>query len=138
MPADDAVGVGAHARGLAGHQRHFAQLRDRAAREFGREPWEATKDYWLIASVYAVASQHTDGHIYDDDGNLLGSVAFGGGTSLVAAWSLCRRFSEDVDLLIFTANDEIAGWRSANERLLRASLSAIPAAIGGEHPARRS
>lgn len=65
------------------------------------------KDYWVTEALRVVAAGFSDDSV------------FKGGTSLSKAWGLIRRFSEDIDLLIRTTNEELASG-GARDRYMKA------------------
>lgn len=74
-----------------------------AAETFGIAESEVHRDYWLTRCLFVLA-QKTEGtgRLFGDDPNpaLANSVcAFAGGTSLVSAWGIASRYSEDLDIL---------------------------------------
>jgi hypothetical protein len=70
------------------------------------------KDYWVTEALRVVAAGFN------------GESVFKGGTSLSKAWGLIRRFSEDVDLLIRTTNEELASG-GARDRYMKGIADAV-------------
>ena len=92
-------------------------------------------DYWLVRSLYGVSG------VLPDDGAVVvaepkkrqpdrrvGTWAFGGGTSLTAAWGVVERYSEDIDGSLF-ADEPLSRSAFANlhRRLSRAACDAVEA-----------
>ena len=76
----------------------FKELIEYAADRFGYRRPQVEKDYWITAILKDIAST--------DFGDM---VYFKGGTSLSKAYNLTDRFSEDLDLFLFTGNKESSG-----------------------------
>lgn len=78
-------------------------LRETTAALDGIEDEDVHRDYWLTRCLHALSvSTGGTGRMFDGHPNpaLAESVcAFGGGTSLVSAWDVTRRYSEDLDIL---------------------------------------
>lgn len=80
--------------GFAAERREFAAATRQVAEATGLSHEQVIHDYWLVRSLHALS-----GHL-PADGVLRrsgGQWAFGGGTSLTAAWRFVRRYSEDID-----------------------------------------
>ena len=71
------------------------------ANKIGMNSRFVVHDYWLVRALHAL-SQHmpSDGQLQ----SRVGRWAFGGGTSLTAAWGFVRRYSEDIDGALFVAD----------------------------------
>ncbi len=69
---------------------------------------EIVRDYWLTACLFGIVSNSPGGLMFRGMRNdeLLAQCAFAGGTSLVSAWAITERYSEDLDLLVLTAEHE--------------------------------
>ena len=71
----------------------FKELIALAADHFGYEQSHIEKDYWVCKILKEIAlSEYKE------------KVFFKGGTSLSKAYGLIERFSEDLDLFVFTGN----------------------------------
>ena len=84
---------------------HFIKL---ASEHFGYDPAHVEKDYWVSKMLQEIArSEYAKG------------AYFKGGTSLSKAYNLIERFSEDLDLFIFTGNMDgsIQGEKTLNKRI---------------------
>ena len=101
--ADDLPGVTNGAPGMAGHPAAFADLLDTAAAATGIDDINLVRDYWLTFCLHGIASTGgPEGLIIKGQGRRaapLAKTAFAGGTSLVSAWDITRRYSEDLDVL---------------------------------------
>lgn len=98
--------------GFASEQIAFAQAVSAVAQETGLAEAQVIHDYWLVRTLHAL-SRHLS-----SDGRLPGGTgrwAFGGGTSLTAAWGFVRRYSEDLDGALFVA-DASTGRRPEQRR----------------------
>ena len=85
----------------------FREVSEHAADTYGMSVDKIVCDYWLVRFLHKWQTVITDSHIrraYPDpkgaEDQYVGSVVFGGGTSLTAAWQITQRWSEDVDLLL--------------------------------------
>lgn len=79
------------------------ELKLQAAADLGIDALNVARDYWLTRSLYAM-SVSTGGTGRLDAGHRNPALsdmvcAFTGGTSLVSAWGITQRYSEDLDLL---------------------------------------
>ncbi|MDE0578254.1 MAG: nucleotidyl transferase AbiEii/AbiGii toxin family protein [bacterium] len=90
---------------MAGHPDEFNRLFNMASTSLQRlEPDSIVKDYWLTACLYHF-SQAGAPHamrVYREEKGQLGESAvclFTGGTALVSAWGITKRYSEDLDFL---------------------------------------
>lgn len=73
----------------------FKELIALAADHFGYEQSHIEKDYWVCKILKEIAlSEYKE------------KVFFKGGTSLSKAYGLIERFSEDLDLFVFTGNKQ--------------------------------
>ncbi|WP_419927272.1 nucleotidyl transferase AbiEii/AbiGii toxin family protein [Candidatus Poriferisocius sp.] len=101
--ADALPGVESGAPGMAGHPREFADLLDKAVAATGVDGMNLVRDYWLTFCLHGIASAGgPEGEIAKGQGRRatpLAKTAFAGGTSLVSAWDITRRYSEDLDML---------------------------------------
>lgn len=111
-------GVAVGAPGLAGDPEQFAVLVERALAEVPTGALAAVRDYWLTACLYGIATSETGGAIRSGrSGEIEGRSVFSGGTSLVSAWGIADRYSEDLDLLSLSVDP--APPKGAVRRLLR-------------------
>ncbi|WP_419847683.1 nucleotidyl transferase AbiEii/AbiGii toxin family protein [Candidatus Poriferisocius sp.] len=86
------------------------------------------RDYWLTTCLHGVANSETGGIAQrGDTGEMLARYAFAGGTSLVSAWGITERYSEDLDLLAL-GSEHLSG--SAVQRVLSLPSKWATAAIG--------
>ena len=98
-----------------------------ASEHFGYDPAHVEKDYWITKMLQEIARSEFADRAY-----------FKGGTSLSKAYNLIERFSEDLDLFVFTGNEKplkrgernLNKWLShyiqdCNESLYREDLSKI-------------
>ena len=101
--ADALPGVENGAPGMAGHPTAFADLLDKAEAATGVNGINLVRDYWLTFCLHGVASAGgPEGLIAKGQGRRaapLAKTAFAGGTSLVSAWDITRRYSEDLDVI---------------------------------------
>ena len=104
----DQPGIGPGAPGLAGSPRRFEALGERVKGRLGITDREIARDYWLTTCLFAIASSSPGGLMFRGSGNSepLAQCAFAGGTSLVSAWGITERYSEDLDLLVLTAEQQ--------------------------------
>lgn len=125
-------GVDEHAVGLARNPDEFKSLALRAEAAIGITGPELTRDYWLTACLHGVvASGGADGVIPTGQGRKqapLAKCAFSGGTSLVSAWGITERYSEDLDVLALVLDE--TGSNSAYKRPLSVVSKWTAAAIG--------
>lgn len=84
----------------------FKELIELAADHYGYESSHIEKDYWLSKILKEISESEYSGQLY-----------FKGGTSLSKAYNLISRFSEDLDLFVFTG-DQKSG-KSAEKRLTK-------------------
>lgn len=102
-PTDALPGVVNGAPGMAGHPTAFADLLNTARAATGIDDINLVRDYWLTFCLHGIVSAGgPDGLIIKGQGRRaapLAKTAFAGGTSLVSAWDITRRYSEDLDLL---------------------------------------
>ncbi len=93
-------GIVTGACGFAGKHYEFAEIAHKTAAALGMESEEVVRDYWLTACLYGIAASETGGMATKGDtGEVVARYAFAGGTSLVSAWNIAERYSEDLDLL---------------------------------------
>ena len=78
-------------------------------------------DYWIVRALHGIhGAMPADGEIVFPPvkrhlpERRIGKWAFGGGTSLTAAWAICDRYSEDLDGLLFLGNADVS--RNAVEK----------------------
>ena len=123
---DDApVGVSRGTRGLAGAPGEFEQLFETASASLSLEPDLIIHDYWLTACLHNLSesgSPHGMRLFSQGQREPTAICLFTGGTSLVSAWGLSERYSEDLDLLAVDllgdtsksasrkARSQISGW----------------------------
>ncbi|WP_419919995.1 nucleotidyl transferase AbiEii/AbiGii toxin family protein [Candidatus Poriferisocius sp.] len=76
---------------------------DKVRSEISIEEVNLARDYWLTSCLYSLfRTAGRDAIIYSGQGKTRKEsavVAFAGGTSLVSAWDITRRYSEDLDLM---------------------------------------
>lgn len=125
-------GVTDGATGLARRPDEFESLALRAQAALGVTGPELTRDYWLTACLRGVVTEGgTDGVIPTGQGRKqapLAKCAFSGGTSLVSAWGITERYSEDLDILALVLDE--SGSNSAYKRPLSVISKWTAAAIG--------
>ncbi|MYL07978.1 MAG: nucleotidyl transferase AbiEii/AbiGii toxin family protein [Acidimicrobiia bacterium] len=103
-PSKLPIGVGRGAKGLAGSPAEFDDLLNRAKDALGLVEGVIVKDYWLTTCLYHF-SQAGAPHamrVYREEKGQLGESAvclFTGGTALVSAWGITKRYSEELDFL---------------------------------------
>jgi predicted nucleotidyltransferase component of viral defense system len=88
----------------------FKELIALAADHFGYEQSHIEKDYWVCKILKEIAlSEHKE------------KVFFKGGTSLSKAYGLIERFSEDLDLFVFTGDPEASkqAEKTLNKKLFQ-------------------
>lgn len=134
-PTEDELtypGVNEDAVGLARHSDEFKRLALRANAAIGITGPELTRDYWLTACLHGVVNAGgADGVITTGQGRKqapLAKCAFSGGTSLVSAWGITERYSEDLDILALVLDE--TGSNSAYKRPLSVVSKWTAAAIG--------
>ena len=125
-------GVGPGAFGLAGQPAAFVELAGRANAALGLPSLRLVSDYWLTACLAGIAAAAgPDGVIHRGQGRKqtpLARCVFAGGTSLVSAWGITERFSEDLDILALVIDQEPSA--SALKRPLSVVTRWAAAAIG--------
>lgn len=125
-------GVDEGAVGLAGNPDEFERLALRAEAAIGVAGTDLARDYWLTACLRGVVvSGGADGTISTGQGRKqapLAKCAFSGGTSLVSAWGITERYSEDLDILALILDE--SGSNSAYKRPLSVVSKWTAAAIG--------
>ncbi len=125
-------GVAKGAVGFAGHPDEFKALARRAISSINVSERNLTRDYWLTACLYGVVTaggEHgmvTSGHGRKEAP--LAKCAFSGGTSLVSAWRIAERYSEDLDILALVLDK--TGTNSAFKRPLSVVSKWTASAIG--------
>ena len=88
----------------------FKEIIALAAEHFGYEQSHVEKDYWVSKILRDISlSEYAD------------KAYFKGGTSLSKAYGLIERFSEDLDLFVFTGNMEAS--KQAEKTLIPNTLS---------------
>lgn len=104
----DQPGIGPGALGLAGAPGRFETLAERAKGGLGIAAREIVRDYWLTACLFGIVSNSSSGLMFRGGGNSepLARCVFAGGTSLVSAWAITERYSEDLDLLVLTVEQQ--------------------------------
>lgn len=121
--------------GLASNRTVFDQALHATVGAIGLEADQIVHDYWLVRCLFGVSK------VLPDDGVVIvpgrkkqiperrvGKWAFGGGTSLTAAWGVVKRYSEDIDGSFF-AEEEMSRSTFANvhKRFSRAACDAVEA-----------
>ena len=131
-PAGDYPGVVDGAIGLAGNPDEFESLIHRTEAAIGIPVLALARDYWLTACLHGVvAAGGADGLVTTGQGrkeSALAKCAFSGGTSLVSAWGITERYSEDLDVLALVLDE--TGSNSAFKRPLSVVSKWTAAAIG--------
>ena len=114
----DQPGIGPGALGLAGAPGRFETLAERVKGGLGIAAREIVRDYWLTACLFGIMSNSPSGLMFRGGGSNepLARCVFAGGTSLVSAWGITERYSEDLDLLVLTAEQRPS--KSAAKRAL--------------------
>ncbi len=109
ISSTELVAVEEGSPGLAGQPRVFAEILHKTIEYTGQDPRQITKEYWLLSSLYAIASETKNEYIrHPTTDAILGKFAFGGGSSLMAGWHIVERHSEDVDLIIFASEQNVS------------------------------
>ena len=130
--SDRFPGIVAGAIGLAGRPEEFEILAQRTRAAIDVPPANLARDYWLTACLRGVvAAGGVDGVIFTGQGRKqapLAKCAFTGGTSLVSAWGIAERYSEDLDILALVLDED--GSTSAYKRPLSVVSKWTAAAIG--------
>lgn len=88
------------------HKEAFIELVELTADHYGYERSHIEKDYWISKILKEISGSEYGGQTY-----------FKGGTSLAKAYNLIERFSEDLDLFVFTGDE--ASSKSAEKRLTK-------------------
>lgn len=135
VPRSSVLSAAKAKTGLASRPEAFVVAVRSTARATGLTDRQIAHDYWLVRSLFGVSKA------LPDDGAVLvparkgrqpdrraGKWAFGGGTSLTAAWGVVERYSEDIDGNLF-ADEEISRSAFANvhRRISRAACDAVEA-----------
>ena len=122
-------GIGPGAAGLAGVPGRFEALGEKVKEGLGIAAREIVRDYWLTACLFGIVSNSPDGLMRRGRKNdeLLARCVFAGGTSLVSAWAITERYSEDLDLLVLTADQRPTN--SAAKKALSKPTEWIAAAL---------
>ena len=101
--------------GFTASESRFARAVSETADAIGLPEESVAHDYWLVRALHGMRSVlPTDGEIIFPPvkRNLperrIGTWAFGGGTSLTAAWGIVERYSEDIDGLLFLDNSDLS------------------------------
>ena len=130
--SDRFPGVASGAIGLAGHPEEFETLALRTRAAIAVPHIDLARDYWLTACLRGVVvAGGADGVILTGQGRKqspLAKCAFTGGTSLVSAWGITERYSEDLDILALVLDED--GSTSAYKRPLSVVSKWTAAAIG--------
>lgn len=117
---------------------HFQRVVNEAADRFDLTPQLIISDYWLVRTLYAWVSTvgvRTLQRAYPDPARSAGAqhvgrVAFGGGTSLSAAWGITQRWSQDIDLILGPSDQ-------AKPRVLqqtcKSAFSEVSRSLGGTY-----
>lgn len=88
-------------RGFASDRKAFLGSANKVADVTGLSPEQVIHDYWLVRSLHALSKRMPrDGVLLRD----VGRWGFGGGTSLTTAWRFVRRYSEDIDGMLFVGD----------------------------------
>lgn len=101
--------------GFAAAGARFEQAVFETAEATGLLKASVAHDYWLVRALHGIhAAVSQDGEIVFPPlkrhlpERRIGTWAFGGGTSLTAAWGVCHRYSEDIDGLLFLGNADLS------------------------------
>ena len=125
-------GVGIGAFGLAGRPELFLDLASRAQSDINIPFVNITRDYWLTSCLYGMnKAAGPEALIYKGQGATrtpLAVLAFAGGTSLVSAWGVTERYSEDLDVLGLIVDPDAT--RSAREKPLKMATKWAADSIG--------
>ena len=113
-------GVGGGSLGLAGNPGEFAGLLNRAKAAVGLAEDSIVRDYWLTTCLHNLSLAGSDHEMraFREIKGIREPTAvcvFTGGTSLVSAWGITERYSEDLDFLAADLTDG-----SARETLKKA------------------
>ena len=119
--------------GLAADVDAFLGAANEAQDRIGLDAAQIIHDYWLVRSLHGIAGWLGSGGetVRRRNGALrvpVGRWAFGGGTSLTAAWRIGDRYSQDIDGSLFVEHDAIS--KSVRHRVCREVLNAALAALG--------
>lgn len=128
---------------LADDPDQMDQAVERAARATGLRGFQVVHDYWLIRALHAAASAAPADGVFraglstkdikrglqEEDAPPSSRWAFSGGTSLSAGWEISPRFSEDLDISLFTVE---GAAQSALRRARRRLCHGAADAVGGE------
>lgn len=121
--------------GLASERGAFIAAVRAAANATGLPEPLIIHDYWLVRALYGVrAALPENGEMWipaqksRNPDRLVGWWAFGGGTSLTAAWRVGERYSEDIDGSFF-ADGEISrsGFANVHRRVSNAMCESVEA-----------
>lgn len=96
----------------------FKELIELASEHFGYEQSHVEKDYWVCKILKEISESEFNDKVY-----------FKGGTSLSKAYHLIQRFSEDLDLFVFTGDIEAS---KQAEKTLNKKLSHFVVAQNNE------
>ena len=134
-PPPSALAIASAATGLASDPDLFRSAVRSASDATGLADGLIVHDYWLVRSLYGVSTvlPH-DGAVVVGEPNKkhsdrrVGVWAFGGGTSLTAAWGVVERYSEDIDGNLF-ADEPLSrsAFARVHRRLSRAACDAVEA-----------
>ena len=101
--------------GLAAAGQRFGRALTDTSRAVGLPTRVIAHDYWLVRALHGIHAAVPAGgeivfpplksHLPE---RRVGTWAFGGGTSLTAAWGVCGRYSEDIDGLLFLDNADLS------------------------------
>lgn len=109
---------------LSDNRTRMASEVHRAMAHFGLNESQIRQDYWLVRSlceIVDIAGPRTVlRHPYTD--SPVGSLVFGGGTAVTAAWDVAERYSEDIDLMLQL-------HAGAKRRHVRATLKSVAVAL---------
>ena len=101
--------------GLAAAGQRFARALTETSRAVRLPTRVIAHDYWLVRALHGIhAAVPADGEIVFPPAKShlperrIGKWAFGGGTSLTAAWGVCARYSEDIDGLLFLGHADLS------------------------------
>ena len=122
--------------GLASDRQRFAEATHATAAATGLEVGQVVHDYWLVRALHGVRSVLLeDGEVVVPARNArqpdrrVGRWAFGGGTSLTAAWRVAERYSEDIDGNLFADEPlSVNAFAAVHRRISTAMCESVEAA----------
>ena len=113
---------------LCQNQRAFEQSLATAKQHFGLSDESLTRDYHMHQALRRLFADFPPGSEIMEGSLPMGSIAFGGGTSLVSAHRITERDSEDIDLLF------IASQKMGEKKRKKFRRNALLASARGAAP----